>query len=66
MEQVHMVLLEQIHRVLLVVVQWNSFDCPLLFTALCVNTSYDLYASTYWDLCGSITAFVSRRANDGI
>jgi hypothetical protein len=57
---------EKIHRVLLVVIHWNSFDCPRLFRAFCASTRCDLYASTWCNLGRSTTAFPSGRANDGI
>jgi hypothetical protein len=59
-------LTEKIHKVLLVVIHWNSFDCPRLFRALCASTWCDLYASTSCNLNRSTTAFASGRANDEI
>jgi hypothetical protein len=43
-------LTEKILRVLLVVIHWNSFDCPRLFRALYASTWCDLYASTWCNL----------------
>jgi hypothetical protein len=57
---------EKIHRVLLVVIHWNSFDCPRLFRAFCASTRCVLYASTLCNLVRSTIAFPSGRANDGI
>jgi hypothetical protein len=57
---------EKIHRVLLVVIHWNSFDCPRLCRAFCASTQCDLYASTWCNLGRSTTAFPSGWANDGI
>jgi hypothetical protein len=52
--------------VLLVVIHWNSFDCPRVFRAFCASTRCILYASTWCNLGRSKTAFPSGRANDGI
>jgi hypothetical protein len=57
---------EKIHWVLLVVIHYNSFNCPRLFRALYASTRCNIYATTWCNLGRSTTAFASGRSNGEI